>query len=527
MKKLLFICSVATISITANAEIPADLRPNGPERNFNTQGLEQELKPINLSVHAHINAIPEPERHFNVAEPSPLVETELHPINLPKANKQNQVLEVDNQTLLANPALLERAMSSAIVAQNTAAIQNLLPLYQQLPKHDPNLIKYGQAILKQSDGHAGEAVKLYQELITERPDATPLQFQLAQALFEDKQNKAANKQFSHLAQQSLPENIQHLVSHYQAELENRDAWQFYANLGVTHDKNINQAPEKNRLGYYLDDIACQAARYEDPSDSCFRGWSFENPINSWSINYQVGAEKKWSLDNGFYTELGINSFGKHYPAHTRYNDMTARASVGIGHANQRNDLGISPFHERRFYGKHAYTYTNGARLHWNRWHTPRIQTLTAFEYGNRQNIQQQYNDINSYLYSGSLLFLNNPRQYWLVGADLYQERNKNDRSDNFNRHSIRLTWGQEWPLGFASRAQISYAKRLYQTPSFFSQDERRRDHETDASLSLWHNALSFKGLTPKLTVMRSNVSSNDLFYDHSKNKMFIEINKNF
>lgn len=67
---------------------------------FNTQGLEQELKPINLSVHAHINAVQRQKSDFNVAEPSPLVETELRPIHVPKANKQNQVLEVDNQTLL-------------------------------------------------------------------------------------------------------------------------------------------------------------------------------------------------------------------------------------------------------------------------------------------------------------------------------------------------------------------------------------------------------------------------------------------
>lgn len=65
-------------------------------------------------------------------------------------------------------------------------------------------------------------------------------------------------------------------------------------------------------------------------------------------------------------------------------DTTVRISAGAGYADQRTDTGLMPFHERRIYGNDAYSYTNGARFYWNRWHTPRLQSLTALEIGRPQ-----------------------------------------------------------------------------------------------------------------------------------------------
>lgn len=65
-----------------------------------------------------------------------------------------------------------------------------------------------------------------------------------------------------------------------------------------------------------------------------------------------------------------------------------RISAGAGYADQRTDTGLMPFHERRIYGNDAYSYTNGARFYWNRWHTPRLQSLTALEIGRLKNMQR-------------------------------------------------------------------------------------------------------------------------------------------
>ena len=98
------------------------------------------------------------------------------------------------------------------------------------------------------------------------------------------------------------------------------------------------------------------------------------------------------------------------------------------------------------------------------------------------------------------MYYRNARQYWVAGIDLYRERNRDDKSDSFNRYALRTTWGQEWPKGLSTVLRLSAAQRHYQAPSFFSNEQNRRDKEASASLSVWHRALHFKGITPRLTI---------------------------
>ena len=469
----------------------------------------------------------EPELRLRTAQPqrsdaqqSALVE---------EAQAQSRVVQVNAETLLANPELLSRAMVSALAAQNIAGIKVLLPIYTQWPQHDAGLAKFARATVAQAEGRSGEAVKLYRELIAAEPDSSAVRMRLAQALFEDQQNEAAADQFDRLQSEPLPEAAREMVAQYRDALRKRDSWQFYAGINVSREQNINQAPKQQRLGAYLSEAQCEAVRAQPggADDDCWRGWTFDAPIDALGINYQAGVEKKWSLNGGWYAKASADGYGKYYPDYGRYNDTSMRISAGAGYADQRTDTGLMPFHERRIYGNDAYSYTNGARFYWNRWHTPRLQSLTALEIGRLKNMQRARSDIDSRLASGSLVFYTNARQYWLWGLDFYQERNGHAQSDNFNRYGGRAAWGQEWPKGISTRVQAGLAQRHYQTASFFSDGEKRRDTEWNTSLSLWHRALHFGGITPRLTVAYYRNNSNDAFYEYDKLRTFIEFNKTF
>lgn len=239
------------------------------------------------------------------------------------------------------------------------------------------------------------------------------------------------------------------------------------------------------------------------------------------------CRKKWSLPRGFYATAGADHYGKIYPKHTNYNDLTTRFSAGIGYADQRNDIGITQLHERRLYGNDPYTYTNGARVHYNHWWQPKLQTLSAFEAGRLKNSRREHSNNTSQLLSNSIVYYRNARQYWVAGIDLYRERNRDDKSDSFNRYALRGTWGQEWPKGLSTILRLSAAQRRYQAPGFFSNEQNRRDKEASASLSVWHRALHFKGITPRLTIAHNKTWSNDKFYEYGKTKMFVELSKTF
>lgn len=469
---------------------------------------------------------PEPELNIHTAEPDARTAP---PTPESSGAQADRVLEVDEAALLADTALLSRAMYSAVVGMNTAGIKVLLPIYRKWPQHDPALASFGQALLLQHEGRAAEAVKIYRSLIAEQPDSPVIRLQLAQALFEDQQNEAAADQFDRLKTEALPETVLRRIEAYREALRKRDSWQFYAGANIASEQNINQAPKQRRLGRQLEGAECAAyrLRIEDPNNDCFQGWTFSPPIDATGLSYQAGSEKKWSLPNGFYVKAGADAWGKAYRSHSKYNDASVRPSAGLGRAGQRSDTGVTVFHERRFYGNRAYSYTNGARLHWNRWLTPKMQLLGALEAGRLNNQQRARADTNHRLASGSLVFYRNARQYWLAGSDFYQERNRDDRSDNFNRAGLRAAWGQEWKGGLSTRVQVGAGRRIYYTPSFFSEGENRRDKEWNASASLWHRAVHFKGITPRITFSHNGTSSNDAFYGYRKNRLFIEMGKTF
>ena len=479
-----------------------------------------------LSLHAaDVPPDVKPELQVNTAEPQ---QPETHNIPAEQTNRPSEkIINVDTDTLLANTELLARAMYSAVVAHNIPGIKAVLPIYEQWPEHDRAMARYAKGLLAQSEGRAAEAISHYRRFIAEQPDASAVRWQLATALFEDKQNEAAADQFDKLQTESLPPALQERLETYRKALRERDSWQFNAGLNITREQNINQAPGQRRLGNHLSDEQCRAVRLAYPDDDCFRGWTFPEPIDATAIHYQIGAEKKWSLPRGFYATTGADHYGKIYPKHTNYNDLTTRFSAGIGYADQRNDIGMTPFHERRFYGNDPYTYTNGARLHYNHWWQPKLQTLSAFEAGRLKNNRRERSNNTSQLLSNSIVYYRNARQYWVAGIDLYRERNRDDKSDSFNRYALRTTWGQEWPKGLSTVLRLSAAQRRYQAPSFFSNEQNRRDKEASASLSVWHRALHFKGITPRLTIAHNKTWSNDKFYEYGKTKMFVELSKTF
>lgn len=468
---------------------------------------------------------PEPELNIRPAEPS---ERTAEPVVPDTQSSRSRVLEVNESILLADTELLSRAMYSAVVTMNVAGVKVLLPIYEKWPRHDKELAVFGRALVLQNEGRAAEAVKLYRILIAAQPDSPVIRLQLAQALFEDRQNEAAADQFDRLKTERLPEAVVQRIEAYREALRQRDSWQFYAGVNLTREQNINQAPKQQRLGEQLTGQECDEyrLRINEPDNDCFVGWRFNPPVDAAGLTYQAGVEKKQSLKNGFYAQAGADAWGKVYRSYSQYNDASVRLSAGLGRAGQRNDTGATVFHERRFYGNDAYSHTNGVRFHWNRWWLPKLQSLAALETG-RMNNQQRRANIRHRLASASLVFHRNARQYWLLGQDFYQERNRDDRSDDFNRFGLRAAWGQEWTGGLSSRVQVGAARRIYYAPGLFSNSENRRDKEWNASVSLWHRAVHFGGITPRITFSHNGTSSNDVYYGHRKNRLFIEMGKTF
>lgn len=444
-----------------------------------------------------------PERNFDISVPQNRI---VPPISPAEPATQGKTISMSKEELLAQPELLQNALDTAVSRENVDGVRFLLPLYQQLPQQDSILVLYAQAMLARADGNLGEAISKYRQIIATHPELTPVRMQLAIVLLENHEDVAATDQFEKIrAQENLPQEVIDAVNQYLAILQERQSWSFNAGIQYLQDSNVNNAPR-----------------------SCpFVGCTIPEAQSAHGIGYQLSLSRLWPWRNGWNTQLSIDADGKSYWDNHDYDELTLRASAGIGYRNLRSEIALLPFYEKKWYGGEAYAQTPGIRIQASHWLHPRWQLLGALEYGRKIQDQERYAYLegNSYLASATALFLASPKQYWLAGLDASRETAK-DTDNTYNRIGIRAGWGQEWGKGISTQITGGVAKRRYEDYAWATSD-MRRDTEYFVTSSIWLRNLHFYGLTPRLTVAWQRYESNHFWYNYQKTKVFMEVGKKF
>ncbi|MBE2898765.1 DUF560 domain-containing protein [Pasteurellaceae bacterium 20609_3] len=457
-------------------------------------------------------------------EPRDLPETQLdvaRPVAPKKApavarEKDDKTLSISKEELAKHPDLVVRALVPALVQNNADGVALLLPMYRTFDKHDPLLVKWGEAILAREKGDYARSVALYRQLFAENPQVLPVRFQMAQALFLNNENDAAKDQFEKLRSEKLPAEAKEVIDQYLQALNQRDAWSFNGGVSYMREPNINNAPK--------------AGTTLDVNGRKFTAWDRED---AQGLSYNFGVDKKWSLQGGWFTKLSGDVYGKYYWDNKKYNQVTARVGAGVGFQTARSEISLTPFFEKRWYGGGSsggdalkqFSKTTGARLDASYWLSPHWQISSALEYGEQRYQERKHLNGNNYLWSNTLLYMPSGNQYWLLGAD-YSRDNARDKDDASDRKGLRLGWGQEWKWGLSTRVVLGYGKREYKAPGRFL-TVAQKDDEYSANVSLWHRSVHFWGITPRVTWSYQNVKSNHPFYTYDKSRIFLELSKRF
>ena len=381
-------------------------------------------------------------------------------------------LSITKEELAKHPDLIVRGLIPAVLQNNGEAVQLLLPLYQNLPKQDPFLLEWANAINAREEGRFSETVTRYRTLFSQDSTILPLRYQLAQALFLNNDNEAAKDQFQKLrAEQVSPESIV-MIDQYLSALNRRDQWKFQGGLSFLNESNINNAPKAGtRIGNW-------------------NAWERESATG---FSYFAEAEKKWSLPHNYFTKFSTER------------RWYAGGSSGSESMKQ-------------------YSKNSGARLDLTYWLNEKWQISTALEYGEQRYITRKHLNGNNYLWSNKLSYFPKSGQFWFVGAD-YNRENTRDEDNAYQRKNLRLGWGQEWGWGISTRISLAYARRTYKGADLFN--IRQKNNEYQSAVTLWHRDLYFWGITPKITWSYQRVSSNHPFYSYDKNRIFLEMGKTF
>lgn len=420
--------------------------------------------------------------------------------------------------LKAHPEELEKLLVELIRRNETDGLKLLLPIYAEVPNRDDSLIDWGNAIIAMNENRTGDAVRLYRKLISNLPDNRMLRFQTALALYRNNEMIAAKEQLQKLRSSDVSEADRKALDDYIAAIDRRDQWSFNGSLSYLRDDNVNG-------------VAPKGTRIELGNGRSFTSNRDQEKANG--ISYSVGADKKWSINDNFYSSLHGDLSGVYYYNNKNYNDITARVAAGGGFRNARIDVEVTPFVQTRFYGRgsngdgnlHNYSKSAGLRVDISYWMTPRWRWQNNVEYSYDKHIDMyNYLDGNRISMGNTVMFSPSQKQYWFAGLDL-SHKSARSASDAYNRFGTRLGWGQEWGKGVSTRLMGSYGKRFAKDKDFFN--IKRRDNEYNVNLALWHRNIHFLGITPRLVFSYSKIDSNNKFYSYDTSKVYLDFSRSF
>ncbi|QGM81142.1 porin family protein [Otariodibacter oris] len=440
--------------------------------------------------------------------------SELPQLQNTQARAETNSVSMTKEELAQHPDLIVRALLPAVMEGNADNVELLFPLYEKLPSqyHDPILTQWSKAILAKKRQNYAESIRIYREILANQSDILPARLQLAVALFENNELEAAEDQLQRLRAEPLAPQIQQIIEQYLVAINNRDRWTFGGGFTFLNDPNINNAPKSGTT----------FGNWRGPKSESGRGIGF---------NFDIG--KKWSWGDGFFNELRINSSGKYYWNNKKYNDFSARGSFGLGFQNIKHNIAVLPFIEHTWYAggssssetlKH-FSRSYGVTGEYSYWLSPQWQVNANYEYGEQRYDSRKHLNGHYHFVSSGLLFLANAKQYWFANVN-YNRTSTRDKDDSFYRRGVSLGWGQEWGQGLSTRLSVSFAQKRYKAPMpIFEITQRNKEYGFNASI--WHRAVHFWGITPRLTYNFTKTKSNHVFYSYDKHRVFIDFSKRF
>ncbi len=438
---------------------------------------------------------------------------------LPSDNTGPQMSKKDTIAYLrANPEEFETLLGNLLKQGNAESLEELLPVYQQVPNYDPSVVDWGNAIITAKKGNLDEAVKMYRKINAQLPEVRILRFQLAMALFYNRQFDAAQSEFEVLRSEAPTEDDVQAINKYLDAINSQDRWSFNGSVSYVNDSNITNAPE-------------QGTQIIGPDGSVL---TYTSPKESGKgLDFNVSGDRKWLFDNKIFTAVHLNSYGKYYWDNKDYNDITAGIGAGIGYQNAITEVEVGPFYNKRWYAQgrsgdgdlQSYADTTGIKLNVSQFLSPKLRYQGLARYAKSSYIDRyEFNDGEDWLLANTAVYFPNGQQFWTFGLD-YSSRDSEDVSLAYDRPGLRVGWGQTWPKGYTTKVDLGYAERNYDGEDFFG--IQRENKEYNAGITLWNRGFSLAGLTPRLSWNYNKVTSNSAFEEYDKNDVSIELTKAF
>ncbi len=439
---------------------------------------------------------------------------------------------VGDDFLAANPRILEDALIQALNGNNADLVSSLAALYRKQPNHNPKLIARADALLAKLKGRTSEAVERYRTLY----ESDVSDDQVGGQAVLGRQRRSATPWLTerHGYDPTFP--VLENVKRFQEAVRRQTEWKWSGGISPVHSDNANNAAPR-----YCIETRGQTA--------C----SVTLPVSANGLNYELNTEKLTPLYGHHAVKFRANLSGTSYffDHQSAYDDTFGRAYLGWQRKDGKQTVSVLPFYQAQLAGSSEFDSkkeNNRRAAPYMLAHGVGVQLSHMVNLGNATQLyysleryRQNYRETDRALRNDGWhdsTYLSLARRFgrttlfggWQYNRFVPENKNIRNAVNNaaYRRNGFNIGWIQQWPFwgGLNSRLTASFANRRYKGIMAFG-TEPQRNRERSLSVSLSHDKLSYKGITPTLNYGYSRIRSNAPYARRSSRQWSLGAEWNF
>jgi len=361
------------------------------------------------------------------------------------------------------------------------------------------------AQIAQRTGDYDTAIKIYKQLLDEKPDLVKIRYELALCYMAKEQWYRADYHLRlAMAGNDIPDSVKQQMMYYRYIARQNKRWNVWFNFGAAPDNNVNQGSGGTECVWFDGRLYCR----ELPKPEKAIGYNF---ILGGNYEFVLSSNWRWKNEGNIYT----NVYNK-----SQFDDLYLSVASGPRYIWERGDVWLAGIANRRWYGWERYSWSAGAKLDTHYDWTRKLSTGLSLRATNNRYDVADYINGHTYGVAPYITYSIDSTKYFILRGGVDRDIASVDTFSDW-RYNSGIGFGAEIPWGFSVYLEPSFSWTNYDGPRWATKHNKYQpviEHNFTQryTFSMSNNKIDFYGFVPTLTVSYTKHDSNINSRDYNK-----------